>query len=258
MIQNKTATEYFQKLIEILEKLRSNEGCPWDQKQTSKSLIPYLLEETYEVIEAIKQGEIETLKEELGDLTLHVLFQAQIAKENNQFDISDSLSNICKKLINRHPFVFNPGNKVKNIDSMQSWESIKQKEKKRINFLDGVPKYLPALIRAWRIQEKAASIGFDWKEINPIRNKINEELSELDVACKSGNLEEITDELGDVLFSIVNLGRFLNINSEEALRKTISKFETRFSGVEKRLKKMGKSLEEATLEEMDELWELEK
>jgi len=258
MIEDKTATKNFQKLIEILEKLRSNEGCPWDQKQTSKSLIPYLLEETYEVIEAIELGDIETLKEELGDLTLHILFQAQIAKENNQFDISDSLSNICKKLIKRHPTVFNPENKVKNINSRQSWESIKQKEKKRINFLDGVPKYLPALVRAWRIQEKAATVGFDWQEMEPVRNKINEELNELDFACKSGKLEEITDELGDVLFSIVNFGRFFNINSEEALRKTILKFESRFSGVENRLKKMGKSLEEATLEEMDELWELEK
>ena len=161
-------------------------------------------------------------------------------------------------MIKRHPLVFNPGNKTTNKDSTQNWESMKQKEKKRKNFLDGVPKYLPALIRAWRIQEKAASVGFDWQEINPIRNKVNEELNELDIACESGKVEEITNELGDVLFSIVNLGRFLDINSEEALRKTISKFEMRFSGIEKRLKKIGKTLEDATLEEMDEFWELEK
>ena len=131
MIEKKIAGDKFQELIEILEKLRSQGGCPWDKKQTSKSLIPYLLEETYEVIEAIEKGEIETLKEELGDLTLHILFQAQIAKENHQFDIADSLSNISNKLIKRHPLVFNPGNKTTNKDSTQNWESMKQKEKKR-------------------------------------------------------------------------------------------------------------------------------
>ncbi len=252
------AGEKFKELMEILEKLRAPGGCPWDQEQTSKSLIPFLLEETYEVIEAIEENDIETLKEELGDVTLHILFQAQIAKENNQFDIADSLENICRKLIERHPHVFNPDENVEQDGSIKNWEFQKQREKKRKNFLDGVPKNLPALTRAWRIQEKAASVGFDWPEIQPVWDKVNEELDELTQACENGDFEEIKDEMGDVLFSIVNLGRFLNINAEEALRKTISKFETRFAGVEKRLKKKGKTLENSTLEEMDKLWELEK
>ena len=258
MSDKANAVEYFQRLMDILEKLRAPGGCPWDQEQTSKSLIPFLLEETYEVIEAIEDGDLETLKEELGDLTLHILFQAQIAKENKQFDISDSLENICSKLIQRHSHVFNPDENTKQDGSIKNWEFQKQNEKKRKYFLDGVPKKLPALTRAWRIQKKAATVGFDWPEIHPVWDKVKEELDELDQACESGDFESIKDELGDVLFSIVNLGRFLDINSEEALRKTISKFETRFAGVEKRLKNKGKTLEDSTLEEMDELWELEK
>jgi len=252
---NNQTADAFIKLLEILRRLRSPGGCPWDQKQTSKSLIPYLLEETYEIIEAIEEGDVKTLKEELGDLCLHILFQAELAREKGKFDLSDSLKHISEKLIHRHPQVFNNKKKNQSIDDInKSWEEEKQKEKQRDNFLDGVPKTLPALIRARRIQEKAANVGFDWDELPPVLDKIDEEITELKEAVELKDPENIKDEMGDVLFSLVNLSRFLDINPEEALRMTISKFETRFAQVEKELKKRGKSLTDSTLEEMDEIW----
>ena len=256
---NKKTADAFIGLLEVLRRLRAPGGCPWDQEQTSQSLIPYLLEETYEIIEAIEEGDIETLKEELGDLTLHILFQAELARESGTFDISDSLRHISEKLIRRHPQVFDKHNSKHLTDDMnKSWEAAKQKEKQRDNILDGVPKNLPALIRARRIQEKAANVGFDWDELPPVLDKIDEEMTELKGAVALKNPENIKDEMGDVLFSLVNLSRFLDINPEDALRMTISKFETRFAQVEKELKKRGKSLTDSTLEEMDEIWNLVK
>ena len=255
----KKTADAFIRLLEILRRLRAPGGCPWDQEQTSNSLIPYLLEETYEIIEAIEENDVETLKEELGDLSLHILFQAELARESGQFDISDSLKHISEKLIRRHPQVFDKkNNKQAKHNINKSWEVAKQKEKKRENILDGVPKTLPALIRARRIQEKAATVGFDWKELPPVLDKVDEEISELKEAVTLKDTENIKNEMGDVLFSLVNLSRFLHINPEEALRMTISKFETRFAQVEKELKKRGKSLTESTLEEMDEIWNLVK
>jgi len=256
---NKQISSAYIELLEVLRKLRSPDGCPWDQKQTSESLIPYLLEETYEIIESIEEGDTETLKEELGDLTLHIIFQAELAREAGQFDIADSLKYITKKLIQRHPHVFeqHDGNKSMG-DINHSWEIAKQKEKQRDNILDGVPKSLPALVRARRIQEKAANVGFDWKESLPILNKIEEEFSELKEAMNLQDSQMIKDEMGDVLFSLVNLSRFLNINPEDSLRMAILKFENRFSEVEKELKKRGKSLSDSSLEEMDEIWNLVK
>ena len=256
---NKQTADAFIELLEVLRRLRALGGCPWDQKQTSESLIPYLLEETYEIIEAIEEKDIETLKEELGDLSLHILFQAELARESGTFDISDSLRHISAKLIRRHPEVFDKNNsKRTTADMNKSWEAAKQKEKRRENILDGVPKNMPALIRARRIQEKAANVGFDWDELSPVLDKIDEEITELKGAVALQNPENIKDEMGDVLFSLVNLSRFLNINPEDALRKTISKFETRFAQVEKELKKRGRSLTDSTLEEMDEIWNLVK
>ena len=251
---NKQIADAFIKLLEVLRRLRAPGGCSWDQKQTSESLIPYLLEETYEIIEAIEEQDVETLKEELGDLSLHILFQAELARESGKFDISDSLMHISEKLIRRHPQVFD-NNSIHSTDDMnKSWEAAKQKEKQRNNILDGVPKNLPALIRARRIQAKAANVGFDWNELSPVLDKIDEEMLELKEAVAMKDPENIRDEMGDVLFSLVNLSRFLDINPEHALRMTISKFETRFSEVEKELKKKGKSLIDSTLEEMDEIW----
>ena len=255
----KKTADAFIRLLEVLRRLRAPGGCPCDQEQTSNSLIPYLLEETYEIIEAIEENDVETLKEELGDLSLHILFQAELARESGQFDISDSLKHISEKLIRRHPQVFDKkNNKQAKHNINKSWEVAKQKEKKRENILDGVPKTLPALIRARGIQEKAATVGFDWKELPPVLDKVDEEISELKEALTLKDTENIKNEMGDVLFSLVNLSRFLHINPEEALRMTISKFETRFAQVEKELKKRGKSLTESTLEEMDEIWNLVK
>lgn len=252
---NKQTAEAFIELLEVLRRLRAPDGCPWDQEQTSESLVPYLLEETYEIIEAIEEGDVETLKEELGDLSLHILFQAELARESGKFDISDSLRHISEKLIRRHPQVFDKNNSNHPIkDINKSWEAAKQKEKQRNNILDGVPKKLPALIRARRIQEKAANVGFDWRELPPVLDKIDEEVAELKDAVALKDPENIRDEMGDILFSLVNLSRFLKINPEDALRISITKFETRFAQVEKELKKRGKEVTDSTLEEMDEIW----
>ena len=251
-LDNNEIANSFIELLEVLRKLRAPGGCSWDQKQTSQSLIPYLLEETHEIIEAIETKNLEALKEELGDLMLHVLFQAEIATEEKNFNIIDSLQNVTKKLIQRHPNVFNQNNKIIN----DSWEINKQKEKKRENILDGVPKTLPALLRARRIQEKAASVNFDWKDIKPVIDKVDEEICELKEAIEKENVEMIKEELGDTLFSIVNLSRFLEIDPESSLRKTILKFEKRFSKVENELKKRGKSFSNTNFEEMDEIWNL--
>ncbi len=238
----------FIELINILKILRGPNGCPWDKKQTSKSLIPYLLEETYEVIEAIENDDNISLKEELGDLLLHILFQAEISNDQNKFNIYDCLNHISNKLINRHPNIFNDENNEK------SWEELKKKEKNRDSVLDGVPKTLPALSRAQRIQEKASSVGFDWKNINPVIDKIDEEIVELKEAINENDIEKINDEMGDVLFSLINLCRFLKINSESALRSTISKFEFRFKNIEKLADQKKLRLSDLSLEEMDDMW----
>ena len=250
---NKETADNFIELLEVLRRLRAPDGCPWDREQTAESLVPYLLEETYEIIEAIEEGDTHTLKEELGDLTLHVLFQAELAREDGKFEIGDSLKHISEKLIRRHPHVFDP-DYDESADINMSWEKAKQKEKSRKNLLDGVPKNLPALTRARRIQEKAANVGFDWKDMQPVWEKVEEELKELKVEIQNKDPEKVKDEMGDVLFSLVNLSRFLDISPEDALRMTISKFEMRFAKVEKELKKRGKDFSDSSLEEMDGIW----
>ena len=249
---NKDAAEKFIELLEVLRRLRAPDGCQWDREQTSESLIPYLLEETYEIIEAIEEGDKNTLKEELGDLTLHILFQAELAREDGKFQISDSLKHISEKLIKRHPHVFDP--EYQDQEIKLSWEKAKQNEKRREKLLDGVPNNLPALTRARRIQEKAANVGFDWKDIQPVWGKVEEELDELRVVVKGKDPEKIKDEMGDVLFSLVNLSRFLDICPESALRMALSKFELRFAKVEKELKKRGKEFSDSSLEEMENIW----
>lgn len=253
MYNNTQIADSFIDLLEVLRRLRSPGGCDWDQSQTSESLVPYLLEETYEIIEAIEQGDIETLQEELGDLTLHILFQAELAREANQFSIADSLKQITQKLIRRHPQIFDKNYSSKD-GIKDSWESAKQKEKKRENIIDGVPKNLPALIRAKRVQEKAANVGFDWKELKPVLEKVNEEVLELKEAIDLKNYDMMKDELGDTLFSIVNLSRFLKIDPENALKNSIIKFESRFTKIERELEKRGKNFSESNLDEMDSIW----
>ena len=242
----------FQKLIDVLDALLAPDGCEWDRKQTHESLIPYLLEETYEVIEAIENRDMKALKEELGDLMLHLLFQAKLSEKEGHHNISDSLKSISSKLVDRHPHVFKGAEHPK--DENISWEQAKKKEKGRSSVLDGVPLSLPTLTRARRIQEKASSVGFDWKELSPVWEKVNEEIAELQEVLNSKNSERIQDEIGDVLFSVVNLSRFLEIDPESSLRHTIRKFESRFKKVEEELDSRGSQMKSSTLEEMDKIW----
>lgn len=235
-------------LVNTLKVLRSPNGCDWDKKQTSKSLVPYLLEETYELIEAIEDEQNENIKEELGDLLLHIIFQTELAFENNKFSLDDVIYDIKNKLVQRHPHIFS------NNKNEDNWELAKQKEKKRERVLDGVPKALPALSRANRIQEKAASIGFNWSNINLIFDKIHEEYNELIDAYEIANKARVKEELGDLLFTIVNLSRFLGINSEEALKLSIKKFEKRFYKVENEIKSECKTFANYSPEELQELW----
>ena len=242
----------FEKLIDVLDKLLAPNGCDWDRKQTHESLIPYLLEETYEVIEAIENRNMNALEEELGDLMLHILFQAKLSEKEGHSNIADSLRHISSKLIRRHPHVFLGESHVK--DENISWEQAKKKEKGRKSVLEGVPISLPSLTRAQRIQERASSVGFDWKELPPIWDKISEEVAELEEVLYSEDLNRIKDELGDVLFSVVNLSRFLNIDAESALKHTIRKFENRFKKVENELESKGTGMEGSDLKEMDRIW----
>jgi tetrapyrrole methylase family protein/MazG family protein len=241
-------------LLAVLDRLRSDNGCDWDREQTSRSLIPYMLEETYEVIESIESEDYGALKEELGDLLLHILFQSRIAEEEGHFTLADSIAFIAQKLIVRHPHVFGEESADGALHAKQNWEAAKQREKERESRLDGVPRYLPALTRAQRIQERAAYVGFDWESIEPVWEKVLEELEELKTARESNDVDMIEEELGDLIFSLVNLSRFLGVSAEAALRHTISKFEYRFRQIERELKRQGKSLEHATLEEMDAIW----
>jgi tetrapyrrole methylase family protein/MazG family protein len=247
--------ESFLRLVAIVERLRSEQGCPWDRQQTPASLIPYMLEETYEVIESIEADDHQALKEELGDVLLHIVFQSCIAEEQQQFTLAESVQAVVEKLIRRHPHVFSDVRVQDTAEIRQRWESAKQREKGRESLLDGVPRTLPALTRARRMQEKAASVGFDWPEIAAVWAKVNEELEELRVAHAAADAEAIAEEFGDVLFSLVNLGRFLHLSAEDMLRQAIAKFEHRFRGIEQELARRGRRPEEASLAEMDAIWD---
>ena len=256
--QHKSIEDSLSQLMEIVEKLRAPGGCPWDRNQTQASLLPYFLEEIYEVIESVEEGNMELLKEELGDILLHVVFQASIGKENEDFTLQDSLNYVNEKLIRRHPHVFADAKAEGPFHAKQNWEAAKHDEKKRESRLDGVPGTLPALTRSQRLQEKASYAGFDWKKVEQVWEKVHEEIGELKEAEEKGITEQIEEEIGDTLFSIVNLSRFLGISAETALRKTNRKFTSRFAQVEKELKKRGKKVEDSSLEEMDEIWNMVK
>ena len=256
--QHKSIEDSLSQLIEIVEKLRAPGGCPWDRDQTQASLLPYFLEEIYEVIESVEEGNMELLKEELGDILLHVVFQASIGKENEDFTLQDSLNYVNEKLIRRHPHVFADAKAEGPFHAKQNWEAAKHDEKKRESRLDGVPGTLPALPRSQRLQEKASYAGFDWKKVEQVWEKVHEEIGELKEAEEKGITEQIEEEIGDTLFSVVNLSRFLGISAETALRKTNRKFTSRFAQVEKELKKRGKKVEDSSLEEMDEIWNMVK
>ena len=244
----------FDRLVSIMCELRKK--CPWDRKQTRESLRPYLIEEAYEVLDAIDSGNPEKLKEELGDLMLQAVFHAEIAKERGEFDIYDVIDFLCNKLIYRHPHVFGDA-KVKDAEEvLRNWEKLKQKEKNHEgSVLDGVPKELPALIQAFRLQEKAAKVGFDWDRTEDVIAKVEEEWKELKEAIRNGDKEAMEHELGDLLFAIANLSRFIGVEPEGALRNCNMRFKKRFGFIEKKLKEEGKSPEEVSLAEMDKLWE---
>ena len=248
----------FEELVEIVEKLRAPDGCPWDREQTNQSLLPYFIEEVYELIESVDEENWDTVKEELGDLLLHVVFQASIGEDEGKFKLADSLTNVNEKLVRRHPHVFGDAKADAAFHAKQNWEAQKHKEKGRKSRLDGVPKNLPALVRAQRLQQKASYAGFDWDEVEQVWDKVHEEIQELKDAQSNEAKDHIAEEIGDVLFAVVNLARYLDIPAEDALRKTNQKFTSRFSKVEEGIKAQGKELEDATLEEMDAIWEMAK
>jgi MazG family protein len=257
----RTAAERFEELLAIMARLRAPGGCPWDREQTFASLRPYILEETYEILESIDEGRFTDLKEELGDALLHIVFLSQVAQEQGLFKIADVIEAINTKLVRRHPHVFGEV-KVESVGQvLKNWESIKLGEGDQSTasspktVLGGVPKSVPALLRAYRVQEKAAGVGFDWERPEQILDKVREEIEELKDARAEGKQAQIEDELGDLLFSIVNLARFWKVSPEEALRGTTEKFIRRFNYIEEQLKARGKDIHKSTLEEMDKLWE---
>jgi tetrapyrrole methylase family protein / MazG family protein len=246
----------FQKLIDIMTKLRSESGCAWDKVQTHETLKPYLIEEAYEVIEAIDEKDPAKMKEELGDLLIQVVFHAQVAKDTGEFDINDVIEGICSKMISRHPHVFGDAKFDTPEEVVKQWHERKKEEGKlRDSALEGVPRELPSLLRAHRLQSRAAKVGFDWEKVEDIFDKLDEELKELREALKKNNIKEIEDELGDLFFVLVNISRSVGVNSEEALRKTISKFISRFRHIEMKAAEAGLRLEDMSLAEMDALWD---
>lgn len=241
----------FDRLLTIMGELRAE--CPWDKKQTMESLRHLTIEETYELGDAILDNNLEEVKKELGDLLLHIVFYSKIGSETHHFDIADVANGICDKLINRHPHIY--GNvKVKNEEEVkQNWENIKLKEGKK-SVLEGVPNSLPALVKANRIQEKVSGVGFDWEKPEQVFEKLKEELAEFQDEVKVDDKNNMEAEFGDVLFSMVNYARFLDINPENALERTNKKFIGRFQFLENKAKELGKSLKDMTLEEMDVFW----
>ena len=241
----------FERLLDIMDELR--EQCPWDNKQTFESLRHLTIEETYELGDAILDNDLQEIKKELGDLLLHIVFYAKIGSEQNTFDIGDVANEICDKLINRHPHIYGD-TKVYDADQViKNWESIKLKEGKN-SVLEGVPKSLPALVKAFRIQEKAAGVGFEWDNAEDVLDKVKEEITEFNQEVEDQNLDKMEDEFGDVLFSLINYARYLKINPELALERTNKKFIKRFKYIEESAKNEGKVINELTLDQMEVFW----
>ena len=252
--------ERFEALVRIMERLRADDGCPWDREQTRETLKPFLIDEAYEVVEAIDEGDPKHLMEELGDLLFQVVFHAQVAAERRELTIGQVLAATADKMVRRHPHVFGDGTASTTHEVLVQWEELKREERNAAavipaSALDGVPRELPGLLRAQRLQDKASRVGFDWPEISGVMAKVEEELDELREAMRSAVPEEIEQELGDVLFSLVNLARFLNLNAEDALRKSITRFAARFQWMEEALQRDGRRLREVGLEEMERLWQ---
>src|SRR5215471_7211319 len=258
----------FERLVDIMSTLRGPNGCPWDKEQDFNSLKPMLVEEVYEVLEALDLADFDAVAEELGDLLLHVVFQAQLGKEQGTFDINTVIQKICDKLVRRHPHVFGNQSAGSSADVIKNWEAIKAQEKaEKLNrrtpeqrsLLEGIPSKLPAIHEAHQISSRAARVGFDWPDVNGIFDKLQEEVRELKEVISSSGSEDrrdrLEDEIGDMLFVIVNIVRYLKIDSESALKRANRKFKTRFQYMEKQLADQGKTLDQSSLDEMEALWQ---
>ncbi len=257
-----TAGAGFQRLVDLMRRLRAEDGCAWDREQTLESLRPFVIEETYEVVDAIDRGDSDALRDELGDFLLEAVFLAQISAERGDFDVADSLRAICDKLVRRHPHVFGDaagGGDALDADQVKRrWEEIKADEQRTAgrpaSALGSIPESLPALLRAYRLGKRAATVGFDWPAASGVEAKVSEELAELAEARAGGSAAEVEEEIGDLLFAIANLARHLDVDPETALRAANRKFSARFAALESRLRERGVALRDATLEEMEAEW----
>lgn len=258
--KRQTTGELFEDLVGVMARLRGEGGCPWDREQTHASLKRYAVEETYELLEAIDQDDASAIREELGDVLLQVLFHAQMAREDGRFAIAEVMAGLRDKLVRRHPHVFGDEHASDAGAVLRNWEKIKAREKPSAgaqghSLFTSVPRAMPALARAQRIGDKAAGVGFDWPDVEPVWGKVEEELEELKEAAGTGKPERVEAELGDLLFAVVNLSRFLKVQAEEALEGTIQRFHQRFAYIEHALAERGKTVAQASFEEMDTLWE---
>jgi len=244
-----------------MQRLLAPDGCPWDREQTLTSLLPYLVEETYEVVDALASGSVADHREELGDLLLQVIFQAELRSAEGAFGIDDVIDGIVRKLVRRHPHVFGEVQAKNAEEALASWAKLKAVEKAakgKKGALDGIPRSAPALVRAMRAGEKAGAVGFDWPDAAGVRDKVNEELAEFDAACASKDRAAMSHELGDLLFSVVNLARKLDLDAEHSLREAADRFGRRFAYMEERLESEGRNVKSASVEEQNELWEAAK
>ncbi|MCB2229698.1 nucleoside triphosphate pyrophosphohydrolase [bacterium] len=248
----------FERLTVLMEILRSPEGCAWDRKQTHQSLLPYLIEETYEVVEVIEAGRFEELAEELGDLLTQIVFHAQLASERGEFDINDAVSHVVDKLVNRHPHVFGERKDLKPQEVRDQWEKIKTSSGEKESVLGGLPRSMPALTAAFRLGEKAGGVGFDWKSARDVLDKIDEEVAEVKAVFANGSQpdrEALSEEIGDLLFAVASLARKSEVEPEIALREALGKFRTRFGLMEEEIKSCGRTFDQYSLEELEAIWQ---
>lgn len=247
--------KHFRELVNIVKKLRAPDGCPWDRQQTLYSLKEYLIEEVFELVNAIDKKDIDNIKEELGDLLLHVILHSVIAEEENLFTLNDVIKSISEKLVRRHPHVFGD-TKVESTDEViVNWEKIKKEEKKNRSFLDEVPNGLPSIQKALKLQDRARKVGFDWDSADDCLQKVNEEFKEFMDAVSSNNKDEISHELGDLFFALINFSRFVKINPDESLRKTNERFLKRFNYIEKKLHENNLTFDDVTIDDLDKYWD---